>query len=84
MCQEGYQGTSPIVSSVVSKVKGVVSTKHISNIELDVTYPDVYRRVWDASDLVMLPQGDDSGGFIVVTNLVITPNQSRADCPEVY
>jgi hypothetical protein len=81
---KGYQGTSGIESVVVSKVKGVVTTKQYSDAELDVSNPDFYRRIWDASDIVVLSQGDDSGGFIIVTNLVITANQTRGICPEVF
>jgi P2X purinoceptor 4 len=81
--QKGYQKTSGIESDVVTKVKGVVNAK-FTDAELGVPNPEFYRRIWDASDVVLHTHGDDSGGFVIITNLVITPNQTRGVCPEVY
>lgn len=80
--EKGYQKTSPIESVVVTKVKGVFRTNY-TDYELGVPSPEHYRRVWDASDTIIPAQGEESGGFIVITNIVITPNQTRGVCPEV-
>ncbi|ODM98124.1 P2X purinoceptor 4 [Orchesella cincta] len=78
---KGYQTTCPIESVVVTKVKGVLKTT-FSNKELGVPNPELYRRVWDASDIAIPSQGEESGGFFILTNLVITANQTRGICPE--
>ena len=39
-----------------------------------------YERVWDVSDYVIPPS--ENSGFFVLTNMVITPNQTRGTCPE--
>ncbi|CAL8113455.1 unnamed protein product [Orchesella dallaii] len=78
---KGYQTTCPIESVVVTKVKGVLKTAY-SNKELAVPNPELYIRVWDASDISIPSQGEESGGFFILTNLVITANQTRATCPE--
>jgi len=72
----------PIESVVVSKVKGVLKTT-FSAKELGVPNPELYRRVWDASDIAIPSQGEESGGFFILTNLVITANQTRGTCAEV-
>ena len=42
----------------------------------------MYEAVWDVADYVIPPS--ENGGFFVMTNAVITPNQTRKTCPEDY
>ena len=41
----------------------------------------MYERVWDEADYVVPPA--ENGAFFVTTNVVITPNQTLGQCPEV-
>ena len=41
----------------------------------------MYERVWDEADYVVPPA--ENGAFFVTTNVVITPNQTWGECPEV-
>lgn len=79
---KNYQATSRIESVVVTKVKGVLKTAFLDK-ELGLPNADLYNRIWDASDLVIPSNGEESGGFFILTDLVITPNQTRGVCPEV-
>ncbi|PRD22779.1 UNVERIFIED_CONTAM: P2X purinoceptor 4 [Trichonephila clavipes] len=78
---KGYQDFSPIESSVTTKVKGVVFTNYSKN-EFNDLVPDVdvYRRIWDTADYVVPPS--ENNAFFVVTNIVITSNQTQGKCPE--
>ena len=40
----------------------------------------MYERIWDEADYVIPPS--ESNAFFVMTNVVITPNQTRSQCPE--
>ena len=40
----------------------------------------IYERVWDIADYVIPPS--ENNAFFVMTNAVITPNQTRSTCPE--
>ncbi len=40
----------------------------------------MYERVWDEADYVVPPA--ENGAFFVMTNVVLTPNQTRSICPE--
>ncbi len=40
----------------------------------------MYERVWDESDYVVPPS--ENNAFFVMTNVVLTPNQTRTFCPE--
>ena len=40
----------------------------------------MYERVWDESDYVIPPS--ENNAFFVMTNVVLTPNQTRMTCPE--
>lgn len=79
---KGYQDTCFVESSVVTKVKGVAYT-NFSDHELNVSNPAWYQRVWDQSDYVFPPSANENGGFFIMTNIIITPNQTRGKCPEV-
>ena len=41
----------------------------------------LYERVWDEADYVVPPA--ENAAFFVTTNVVITPNQTLGQCPEV-
>ena len=40
----------------------------------------MYERIWDEADYVIPPS--ENNAFFVMTNVVITPNQTRSICPE--
>ena len=40
----------------------------------------MYERIWDESDYVVPPS--ENNAFFVMTNVVLTPNQTRTQCPE--
>ncbi|KAG7476760.1 hypothetical protein MATL_G00086280 [Megalops atlanticus] len=69
--KRGYQDTDSVLSSVTTKVKGIALTNS----------SDLGLRIWDVADYVIPPQEDSS--FFVLTNLIITPNQTQTRCPEV-
>jgi len=79
---KAYQTRSQPESVVVTKVKGVLRTT-FSDKELGIPNPEFYRRVWDAADIVIPSFGGEFGGFFVLTNVIITPNQTRGVCAEV-
>ncbi|XP_040897872.1 P2X purinoceptor 4b [Toxotes jaculatrix] len=68
--QKAYQETDSVISSVTTKVKGFAFTNT----------SDTDPRFWDVADYVIPPQGDHS--FFVMTNMVVTPNQTQSRCPE--
>lgn len=74
--KKGYQEFANVESAVVTKVKGVAFTNNNVNI------PDIYKRIWDTSDLIVPPSENDA--FFITTNIIITPNQTRGACSEVY
>ncbi|KAG7239963.1 hypothetical protein INR49_028125 [Caranx melampygus] len=68
--QKAYQDTDSVISSVSTKVKGFALTNT----------SDTDPRLWDVTDFVIPPQGDNS--FFVMTNMIITPEQTQTRCPE--
>uniref|UniRef100_A0A672M7P1 P2X purinoceptor n=1 Tax=Sinocyclocheilus grahami TaxID=75366 RepID=A0A672M7P1_SINGR len=66
----GHQDTDTVVSSVTSKVKGIALTNTSGLGE----------QVWDVADYIVPPQEDDS--FFLMTNMIITPNQTQSKCAE--
>ena len=40
----------------------------------------MYERIWDESDYVIPPA--ENSAFFIMTNFVLTPNQTRSTCPE--
>ncbi|XP_021457451.1 P2X purinoceptor 4a [Oncorhynchus mykiss] len=68
---KGYQDTDAVLSSVTTKVKGIALTNT----------SDLGLRIWDVADYVIPPQEENS--FFVLTNLLITLNQTQSHCPEV-
>ncbi|XP_030328681.1 P2X purinoceptor 5 isoform X1 [Strigops habroptila] len=70
--KKGYQDTdTSLQSSVITKLKGVAFTNT----------SELRERLWDVADYVIPPQGENV--FFVMTNLIVTPNQRQATCPEV-
>ncbi|KAJ8286449.1 hypothetical protein GJAV_G00039370 [Gymnothorax javanicus] len=68
--KRGYQDTDSVISSVTTKVKGIALTNT----------SDLGLRVWDVADYVIPPQEESS--FFVLTNMIVTPNQTQSRCPE--
>uniref|UniRef100_A0A8C7J1U5 P2X purinoceptor n=1 Tax=Oncorhynchus kisutch TaxID=8019 RepID=A0A8C7J1U5_ONCKI len=68
---KGYQDMDAVLSSVTTKVKGIALTNT----------SDLGLRIWDVADYVIPPQEENS--FFVLTNLLITLNQTQSHCPEV-
>ncbi|XP_078583653.1 P2X purinoceptor 4-like isoform X2 [Branchiostoma floridae x Branchiostoma japonicum] len=71
--QKGYQEYDDVISSVSTKLQGVAYPNR----------PDIdpaLDRVWDTAELVVPPQQRD--GFFVMTNMIITPDQSQGTCAE--
>ncbi|KAJ8384915.1 hypothetical protein AAFF_G00197230 [Aldrovandia affinis] len=84
--KRGYQDTDSVISSVTTKVKGIALTNT----------SDLGLRIWDVADYVIPPQGGEvlqrpgspknqaeESSFFVLTNLIITTNQTQSHCPEV-
>ena len=76
-----YQKSCDATGSVSTKVKGVLSTENFSDQQIGTKWPQLYRRIWDVSDTVLPPYLGNE--FFVLTNLIITPNQTLGVCPEV-
>lgn len=68
--QKGYQDTDGVLSSVNTKVKGIALTNT----------SDLGVRIWDVADYIIPPQEEAS--FFVLTNMIITLNQTQTHCPE--
>ncbi|ODN02953.1 P2X purinoceptor 4 [Orchesella cincta] len=86
--KKGYQETCPVTSAVTTKVKGVVYT-NLTRQQLGVpaNYSPLYERIWDPTDYTIPTSGGEYGeygGFFITTNVIITPNQTRGQCPEDY
>ncbi|NWU91056.1 P2RX4 protein, partial [Upupa epops] len=69
--EKGYQETDSVVSSVTTKVKGVVLTNTST----------LGARIWDVADYVIPPQGENT--VFVMTNAILTLNQRQDHCPEL-
>ncbi|XP_075034409.1 P2X purinoceptor 4-like [Mixophyes fleayi] len=68
--EKGYQEFDTVVSSVTSKVKGVAVTNT----------SDLGFRIWDVADYI-IPAQEENAVF-VMTNLILTPNQTQDHCAE--
>ncbi|XP_022070160.1 P2X purinoceptor 4b [Acanthochromis polyacanthus] len=69
--QKAYQDTDSVISTVTTKVKGFAFTNT----------SDIGPHLWDVAEYVIPPQGDHS--FFVLTNMVVTPEQTQSRCPEL-
>jgi len=75
--QKGYQEFTRVESSITVKIKGVTKSELGEDTNNN---PDLYTRVWDVADYVVPPA--ENGAFFVATNVIITANQTRGQCPE--
>ena len=71
---KGYQENDEVVSSVVTKTKGLLIERW------DPNRPDV-AIILDGADIVNPPL--ENNAFFVSTHLIVTPNQSPGRCPGV-
>nr|XP_006821899.1 PREDICTED: P2X purinoceptor 4-like [Saccoglossus kowalevskii] len=82
IANKAHQAKDYVVSTTLTKVKGVsytnLSTVDPSNIAVEDISP--YNRVWDEADYVIPPQMQNS--FFVMTNMVITEDQTQGECAE--
>uniref|UniRef100_A0A3P9HS85 Uncharacterized protein n=1 Tax=Oryzias latipes TaxID=8090 RepID=A0A3P9HS85_ORYLA len=67
--QKGYQETDSVISTVTTKVKGFAYTNT----------SDMDPRMWDVADYVI----PVIVRFLILTNLVVTPEQTQSHCPEL-
>ena len=67
------------LASIV-QVKGY-SHSSLGSVLMPPRLRALYERVWDEADYVVPPA--ENGAFFVTTNVVITPNQTWGECPEV-
>lgn len=78
--EKGYQSFDNVESAITSKVKGITVTNY-SDDEFQVnTNKELYNRVWDAIEYVIPPS--ENGAFFIMTNVIITPNQTQSVCDE--
>lgn len=79
-----YQKHCPVHGAVLTKVKGYVSTENFTDQELAMPNPEAYRRLWDPIDIVYPSTGGEgeTGNFAIVTNVLITPNQTLSTCAD--
>ncbi|XP_071790157.1 P2X purinoceptor 4-like [Asterias amurensis] len=75
-----YQKRDDVEGSATAKLKGVAYTNITDAPDLQIDDPTPYNRVWDLADYVIPPQ--QTNAFFVMTNMVITPKQTRGICPE--
>ncbi|XP_077534350.1 P2X purinoceptor 4-like [Haemaphysalis longicornis] len=81
--EKGYQRFGSCTSATTVKVKGALSTEHLSEEAFNPVLEgntQHYRRVWDNEDIVVPPH--DTNQFFVTTNVIVTPNQVLGHCPE--
>ncbi|EDV21626.1 uncharacterized protein TRIADDRAFT_59819 [Trichoplax adhaerens] len=71
--KKGYQEFDTAQNSVTSKVKGVAFVNYTKD-------PNIGTRVWDPADYIIPPE--ENGAFFVMTNMIITKNQTNTVCPE--
>ncbi|XP_072443589.1 P2X purinoceptor 4-like isoform X3 [Chiloscyllium punctatum] len=69
--QKGYQEFDSTIGSVTTKVKGITITNSSPHEEY----------IWDAADYVIPSQQENS--FFVMTNFILTKNQTQGRCPEL-
>lgn len=78
--EKGYQTTDKVLGSATSKLKGIASTNFTGDPNVEVNDIEPYNRVWDVTDYVIPAQ--QSNGFFVMTNMVLTNKQTRRACAE--
>ncbi|XP_033102381.1 P2X purinoceptor 4-like isoform X2 [Anneissia japonica] len=79
----GYQDIEMVEGTATAKVKGTSFTNitNAPDLAIPVEKTDPYNRVWDVSDYVIPPQQTDA--FFIMSNMVITPDQTQNYCPEL-
>ncbi|KAF4520677.1 hypothetical protein B566_EDAN006353 [Ephemera danica] len=80
--EKGYQVEDVIQSDVTIKLSGVTHTNfsaHQFQTQIPSEYHALYNRIWYATDVVPSQFND---AFFVMTNLIITPNQTLSTCDE--
>ncbi|XP_078337103.1 P2X purinoceptor 4-like isoform X1 [Crassostrea virginica] len=70
--KKGYQDFDNVQSVVTTKVKGIAMVN-------TTVHPNI-QPIWDVADYIVPPQ--ENNAFFVITNLIVTPNQSLGKCPE--
>ncbi|XP_077989929.1 uncharacterized protein LOC144444390 [Glandiceps talaboti] len=82
--ERSYRVFEDVVGESRYKVNGVaytnLSTVDPENLTVEDTAP--YNRAWDAADYVIPVQMKDA--FFIMTNMVITENQTQGECPEDF
>ena len=79
VCQvKGYSQSSLAGVSVPPSMRKMYERVGSSPTNLLASY---LCQVWDEADYVVPPA--ENGAFFVTTNVVITPNQTWGECPEV-
>eukprot|EP00795_Rhopilema_esculentum_P015414 gene15414-6655_t len=74
--KKGYQEFDQSLSAVTTKLKGV-ALANFSTFESPLLNG---MHIFDSADYVIPPQ--ENNEFFVMTNMIITPNQTRGRCPE--
>ena len=83
MLNKLYNDESFYQISYYQQVKGLSISERIDgdmSPNFDQSHIDMYERIWDEADYVIPPS--ESNAFFIMTNAVITPNQTRGTCPE--
>ena len=73
--KKGYQERDTAISTVSTKLKG---TAFVNFSNFSTIFNGI--QTYDSSDYVIPPQ--ETNGFFVMTNMVITPKQTQGKCPE--
>ncbi|CAB3990047.1 P2X purinoceptor 4-like [Paramuricea clavata] len=86
--KKGYQKFDVGLSSVTTKVKGVVQTNLSINYPIRVENKTTWGvfnqgpRTWDSADYVT--PAEEYEAVFVMTNMILTPEQKQGKCPEDY
>lgn len=77
-----YQKHCPVHGVVLTKVKGFASTENLTDNEIAMPNAQAYRQIWDPTGIVYPASGGEgeTGSFVIVTNLIVTPNQTLSKC----
>ncbi|XP_071945426.1 P2X purinoceptor 4-like isoform X2 [Antedon mediterranea] len=79
----GYQDIEMVEGTATAKVKGISFTNitNAPDLAIPIEKTEPYNRVWDVSDYVIPPQQTDA--FFIMSNMVITPDQTQTFCGDV-
>jgi len=75
--KKGYQEFDSVISTVTTKLKGTAYVNFTDHF-----YSPMFEgiQVYDPADYVIPAQ--ENNAFFVMTNMILTPNQTQAKCPE--